>query len=160
MPAGYRKSTGNNGRLAANGRRARGGQDPLVVGAADSAAVSAALGTDPEAAAWMGWAWSRWIPAPETQLHRGEVGLYRLRQGRSAGLVYVGQGDIGQRVRAHLAKVSVSGHRQARWFAGNLQAPWVALPGMARINLLEHEADLIASHMCATGDSPRAQFLG
>jgi hypothetical protein len=31
---------------------------------------------------------------------------------------------------------------------------------MAKVNLLEHENDLIASHVCATGKPPLAQFLG
>jgi hypothetical protein len=37
---------------------------------------------------------------------------------------------------------------------------WVELPGMAKLNLLEHENNLIASHVSATGRAPRAQFLG
>jgi hypothetical protein len=160
MPAGYRKSTGNNSRLSVTGRRARGGRDPLAVHAVASATVSAALGTDPQAATWMNWAWSRWIPVWEPPLPRAEVGLYRIRQAGSADLVYIGQGNISQRIRAHLAKTRVSGHRQAKWFAGNLQASWVTLPGTATIHLLEHETDLIASHLCATGHAPRAQFLG
>jgi hypothetical protein len=31
---------------------------------------------------------------------------------------------------------------------------------MAKVNLLERETDLIASHVLATGRAPAAQFLG
>lgn len=65
MPAGYRKSTGNNAQLVASGRRLRGGPDPQVPIAVNSAPVSGELGTDPDAADWMDWAWSPWTPVSE-----------------------------------------------------------------------------------------------
>jgi len=160
MPAGYRKSTGNNARLVASGQRARGGRDPDAIAPSAPAAVSGVPGTDPEAASWMNWAWSPWIHVTEALGFQINGGLYRLRQPGSTGLVYVGQGSIPQRLRAHLAKTRVDGHRQASWFTGDLEASWVELPSMAKVHLLEHETDLIASHVLATGRAPAAQFLG
>lgn len=160
MPAGYRKSTGNNAQLAASGRRLRGGPDPQVPVAIKSAPVSGELGTDPEAADWMDWAWSPWTPVSEADQMVIGTGLYRLRRNGTSGLVYVGQGAIAGRLRSHLAKAIRQGHPQAPWFTGDLAASWVELPGMAMVNLLENENDLIASHVLAMGRAPRAQFLG
>jgi predicted oxidoreductase (fatty acid repression mutant protein) len=41
-----------------------------------------------------------------------------------------------------------------------VEASWIALPGLALVNLLEHENDLIAAHVPTTGHAPAAQFLG
>jgi hypothetical protein len=160
MPAVYRKSTGNNAQLAASGRRMRGGPDPLAPHAVNSAPVSGVLGTDPEVAGWMGWAWSPWMPVVEAAQMAVGTGLYRLCRTGASGLVYVGQGGIAGRLRSHWAKATRQGHPQAPWFTGDLAASWVELPGMAMVNLLENENDLIASHVLALGRAPWAQFLG
>jgi hypothetical protein len=160
MPAGYRKSTANNAQLVASGRRMRGGPDPQAPDAVNSAPVSGELGTDPDAAGWMGWAWSQWTPVVEAAQIAVGSGLYRLRRTGTPGLVYVGQGSIAGRLRSHLAKATRQGHPQAPWFTGELAASWVELPGMAMVNLLENENDLIASHVLAIGWAPWAQFLG
>jgi hypothetical protein len=52
------------------------------------------------------------------------------------------------------------GHRQGPSFSGDLEASWIALPGLAPVSLLEHENDLIAAHVLTTGHPPAAQFLG
>jgi hypothetical protein len=89
------------------------------------------------------------------------VGLYRPRRRESADLAYVGQGNnIIPRIRVHLRKQFVDGNRQTRWFSGNVEVSWVELPGVAKVNLLDHETDLVASHLLATGRRPWAQFLG
>jgi len=59
-----------------------------------------------------------------------------------------------------LAKARKSAHRQAAYFSGDVAASWVELPGIATLNLHEHENDLIAAHVLATGHAPPAQFLG
>jgi hypothetical protein len=160
MPVGYRKSTGNNAQLAASGRRMRGGPDPQAPDTVNSAPVSGELGTDPEAVGWMDWAWSPWTPVVEAAGMAAGTGLYRLRRTGTPGLLYVGQGGIAGRLRSHLAKATKQGHPQAHWFVGDMAASWVELPGMAMVNLLENENDLIASHVLATGRAPWAQFLG
>jgi hypothetical protein len=160
MPAGYRNSTGNNAHLVATGRRLRGGPDPQAPLMADSAPVAGEPGADPQAADWMSWPWSPWTPVLAAARLATGVGLYRLRCDGIAGLVYLGQGRAGARIRTHLAKAARQGHRQALHFSGDLAASWVALPGMATRNLLEHENDLIAAHVLSTGHVPTAQFLG
>ena len=108
----------------------------------------------------MNWTWTSWAAASVAcQLIIGP-GLYRIRGSRTAGLIYVGQGSVAPRLQAHLAKARIPGHRQAEYFSGDLEASWVALPGTATRNLLEHENDLIAAHVLATGRAPTAQFLG
>ena len=44
------------------------------------------------------------------------TGLYRVRSGHHAGLVYVGQGAIAPRIWAHAAKAITAGHRQGPYF--------------------------------------------
>jgi hypothetical protein len=160
MPAGYRISTGNNARLVAAGRRTRGGPDPATQAAAHSASVAGHPGGNPASADWMNWAWSAWVPIMEACRLATCMGLYRVRSKNQAVLVYVGQGNVALRLRTHRAKASRQGHRQGPYFAGDLAASWVALPDMPRLNLLEHENDLIAAHLLATGRAPTAQFLG
>lgn len=160
MPAGYRISSGNNARLAAAGRRFRGGPDPAVPAGPASVPVHGLPGDDPASADWMGWAWSPWAPISRARGSAAGTGLYRVRSSCHAGLVYVGQGAIAFRLRAHAAKALSVGHRQGPGFSGDLETSWLALPGLALVSLLEHENDLIAAHVLATGHAPAAQFLG
>jgi hypothetical protein len=67
---------------------------------------------------------------------------------------------IASRLRAHAAKALRAGHRQGLSFSGAAEASWIALPGLAPVSLLEHENDLIAARVLATGHPPAAQFLG
>ncbi len=53
MPAGYRMSSENNARLAAAGRRYRGGPDPAAPAGPASAPVHGLPGADPASADWM-----------------------------------------------------------------------------------------------------------
>jgi hypothetical protein len=139
MPAGYRISSGNNARLAAAGRRHRGGPDPAAPAGPASAPVNGLPGADPASAGWMNWAWSPWAPISRARRSAAGTGLYRVRSSCDAGLVYVGQGTIALRLRAHAAKALSAGHRQGPGFSGDLEASWVALPGLALVSLLEHE---------------------
>jgi hypothetical protein len=160
MPTGYRMSSGNNARLVASGRRARGGLDLGVPAMAASAPVAGRPGLDPQSADWMNWAWKPWTSASVACRVAKCTGLYRIRSNEAAGLIYVGLGRVAARLRSHLAKARKPGHRQAEYFSGELAASWVELPGMPTLNLLEHENDLIAAHVLAKGYAPAAQFLG
>ena len=134
--------------------------DPKASAAVDSVPVAGDPWTDPESAMWMNWAWSAWVPIRDACTAAAVVGLYRVRCNGLSGLVYAGQGSVASRLRAHLAKGVKEGHRQAPYFSGDLAASWVELPGVALLNRLEHENDLIAAHVLATGRPPSAQFLG
>ena len=160
MPAGYRISSGNNARLAAAGRRYHGGPDPAAMAGPASVPPRGLPGADPASAGWMGWAWSPWAPISRARGPAPGTGLYRVRSSCHAGLVYVGQGTIAPRLQAHAAKALTAGHRQGPYFPGAAEASWIALPGLAPVSLLEHENDLIAAHVLATGHAPAAQFLG
>jgi hypothetical protein len=159
MPPGYRASSANNARLVAAGGRVRGGPDPRAVDAPPSVPVGGDLQGDPQGRTWMGWPWADWVPAAAALLSAPGTGLYRLR-GSPAGLIYVGQGEVAKRVRAHLSKAVQPGHRQAESFAQNPEASWVELRGLPTVQLLEHGNDLISAHVLATGHAPAAQFLG
>jgi len=138
----------------------RGGPDPAAIAGPASVPPSGLPGADPASADWMGWAWSPWAPISQARRSAAGTGLYRVRSSCHAELVYVGQGTIAPRLRAHAAKALRAGHRQGLYFPGAAEASWVALPGLAAVSLLEHENDLIAAHVLATGHAPAAQFLG
>jgi hypothetical protein len=159
MAAGYRMSTGNNAQLVASGRRARGGPDPEAPAMVASAPAPRRPGPDPQSAEWMNWTWTPWTPVSVACRSAKGTGLYRIRDNGTAGLIYVGQGRVAARLQAHLAKARAPDHRQAEYFSGDLAASWVELPGTPALNLLEHENDLIAAHLLATGDGPAAQFF-
>jgi hypothetical protein len=159
MPAGFRSSTGNNARLVAAGRRARGGLDPDALPAAGSAPVHGDVRGDPTAATWMGWTWSPWAPVGDRSVTASGVGLYRLGLG-GPGLVYVGQGRLAARLKAHLTKVGMPAHRQSPHLAGYLEVSWVKFQHPRVVNMLEHENDLIAADMLSIECPPPAQFLG
>jgi hypothetical protein len=155
--SGYRLSSANNASLVAAGKRFRGGRDPVAPSSV-SAPVPGPLEGDVTSAAWLGLAWSDWSSIDTAAASTGN-GLYRLRSPGSDELLYVGQGRIGHRTRAHVAKRDVVGHRQAGHFAGELEASWVELDVDPRV-LLEFENDGIASHRLVRGSAPLAQFIG
>lgn len=159
IPAGYRGSSGNNSRLVAAGKRFRGGpvREPIAI--TTSVPVHGNLESDVLAPDWMGWRWSPWEAATHYSA-AAPLGLYRLMlKGGSAPLIYIGEGQIGSRIRAHLAKARNTGHRQAHFFSQTLDVSWVEVKGLA-VHRWEHENDLIASHVLTTGEPPVAQFLG
>lgn len=123
-----------------------------------SAPVPGPLYGDVIAAEWIGLDWSEWVPI-NAELGEPGVGLYRLRRHGADDLLYVGQGSIGTRLRAHRAKSRVAGHRQANLFAEDVEVSWVSLNVPARM-LLELQNDAIAGHRMNTASAPRGQFIG
>jgi hypothetical protein len=160
MPAGYRKSTGNNKRLVESGLRARGGLDQSAPLKEESVPVSGDLASDPQAPDWMGWDWSPWLPIADACKTATGTGLYRIGAGGTSGLTYIGQGLIASRLTAHMAKGLKHDHRQADYFSEALVASWVDIQTAPFVHRLEHENDLIAAHVLTTGWQPEAQFLG
>ena len=156
MPNGWVKSTGNNSALVARGGRRRGFADAAAIRAPDYPCCLDRTGP-PTSPAWAGLPWSAWHPLDQGL---AATGVYRVRHPGEERLVYVGQGRIGDRLRAHLAKAKSETHRQASGFAGAVEASWVRLPDLASSQLLEIECDLIASHVLTVGEPPAVQFLG
>ncbi|MFZ4434388.1 MAG: hypothetical protein ACOYOQ_14445 [Microthrixaceae bacterium] len=164
MPHGYRKSSGNNSRLAAAGRRFRGGPDPTVPDDQASVLVAGPLRSAPAASDWMGLSWSDWTPFGDTvgagAIPPGSRGVYRLRDSGSDELLYVGQGVIASRFAAHARSASTPGSTKNRLFGGEVEASWVQLDHLSVRCLLEVENDLIASHVLVFGRAPASQFAG
>jgi hypothetical protein len=105
--------------------------------------------------------WSPWIPATDPRtMPTGVAGLYRLRRCAADWLTYIGQGQVGGRMRRHLAKAQQPGHPQLAAFTGSLELSWVDLADLPRRTLLEYENHLIASQFLTQGQEPAAQFLG
>ncbi len=158
MPAGYRKSTGNNQRLVTAGQRRRGGPDPTAPGTEPSCPPTGPLDSNPTGDTWLGLRWSAWQPAVSAR-HLDRVGVYRIRQPDADVLTYIGQGRVGARVGTHLAKQR-GDNRQTAAFSGPLEVADAEPDNRTRRALLEIENDLIASHHLTTTRPPVAQFLG
>lgn len=162
MPVGYRMSSANNARLAAAGRRLRGGpcDESLPEHAAGIAPVGR-LDDDFDGDSWFGLSWTSWadLRGSPGSLDAAAIGLYRIRG--STGLAYIGEGRIGARLAAHARKL-VTSTQQGLVLAAEaplqysmcVDAPW------STRQRLELETDLIAAYALATGRPPAAQFLG
>lgn len=131
IPQGYQLSSGNNARLVAAGKRLRGGpttaqQDNWTAGVPPIGLLEG----EPQEARWCGHTWSDWLRLPDAagQLTPDALGLYRVRDPASPGLVYLGEGPSGsgsavtsaKRVKPRTAKLpsSVPG-----WSARGLSMP-------------------------------------
>jgi hypothetical protein len=165
MPAGFRKSSGNNRRLAETGRRFRGGMcntdEPHH---APGTPPAGTLTGDPADDGWCGHAWSTWLPLdlatalpPPTA-----TGLYRIRAAAGDGLLYIGEGLVSARLIAHWRKSRRPGYPQGDVFgsAGQLECSWVLNASWLSHQRLELECDLIGAHLLATANVPLAQFRG
>ncbi|WP_147444237.1 MULTISPECIES: hypothetical protein [Corallococcus] len=166
MPQGFRMSSPNNALLVSQGKRFRGG--PAVGSlACHSPGVPPAgpLEGPVESPSWCGHRWSPWIPLEEVDARAGSLldarGLYRIRGVGQQALLYVGEGNIANRLQVHAKKVLVAGHAQGVLFAAaeRLECSWVAGSWLDH-QRLELENDLIAAHVLLTGAPPAAQFLG
>jgi hypothetical protein len=160
MPYGYRMSSGNNARLVATGKRFRGGsvtvdEDAHRPGIPPLAPLTGEVDSD----TWGGHRWSSWTRAMPPAFRAGN-GLYRIR-GDASGLVYIGEGVVSQRLRAHLAKVT-TGSAQGNVLAASapLAFSWSLNEDWLRHQRLELETDLIAAHVLALHAVPTAQFIG
>ncbi|TAK27423.1 MAG: hypothetical protein EPO40_17545 [Myxococcaceae bacterium] len=161
MPKGYRMSSANNALIVAAGRRFRGtvidDDNPSHLAGVPPAGP---LDRSVTAEDWCGHWWTSWRLATAA-LEEPRAGLYRLRGHGRQGLVYVGEGVIVDRVRAHVAKMRAPGHAQGRVLAlvAPLEISWVE-GTWEHHQRLELENDLIAAHVLVEGRPPLAQFLG
>jgi len=163
--SGYSMSSANNSKLVLQGKRFRGGLTTQVgPNHLPSLAPVDHLTEDPQAHHWCGHQWSAWQPLASTiqQLSKGQSGLYRLRSSGSATLLYIGQGNLKDRLNAHQKKALQPYDAQSEVFATApaLQCSWVHNANWQPHQRLELENDLIASHLLMTETIPPAQFLG
>ena len=165
MPEGYRMSSDNNARLAASGRRFRGGKTDRVEHSHHSGvAPSSSLNAPSTGAHWLGLGWSEWksVGDVEAFVKPDDIGLYRIRSSDASILSYVGEGRIRDRIKAHLRKGADPEHPQYHFFGavGPLEFSYFVRPDLLRHQRLEVETDLIGSHVLGHGAVPLAQFLG
>ncbi len=163
MPAGYRMSSANNASLVAAGTRHRGGSiNELLSAHAPGIAPEGPLDHHVQADRWCGHHWGSWHPLNNQQLAAMQPGngLYRIR-GRDAQLVYIGEGNVRDRVRTHAAKLRhTSPQGKALAAAAPLEYSAVLNPDWLPHERLELETDLVAAHTIAFGAPPAAQFIG
>lgn len=165
MPVGYRMSSQNNAKIVEAGRRFRGGP----TSDADQSHIPgvppvAPFSRDVTAEDWCGHLWSPWMTVGQARgvLPASGTGLYRLRDAGRLGLLYIGEGRVGHRIRSHLRKVNIPGDPQGLFLAAadQIQASWVLNDAWLDHHRLELENDLIAAYVLATGDRPDMQYLG
>ena len=165
MPLGYEMPSGNNSKLKASGKLSRGvktaqrltchmsGRSPL--GGLDH------IVTD---SAWCGHCWTSWCSAEGiNELSNEAKGLYRIKAIDDESLLYIGEGKIKSRLKAHLDKINRPEDVQGQIFArSELQFSWVYTGEWKehKHQRLELENDLIAAHLLSRGSVPAAQFLG
>lgn len=160
MPDGYRMSTGNNANLVKRGVRSRGGYEGALLLREPGVEPLGELATDPMGAMWCGLSWAPWerLERAFSSLPAHTIGLYRIRHA-DHGLMYVGEGKIRDRLKAHRRKSQDSGNPQAAFFGlPGLQVSWVTGLWSSR-QRLELETDCIAAHVLKLGAQPKAQFL-
>jgi hypothetical protein len=155
MPCGWVKSSGNNRRLIAAGKRFRGyrmtDEEIAALPSDESVPPPTTLEGDARAADWLGLAWRDTDIDPPG---RGDVGVYRIATRTHGPLDYLGQGLIVSRWKSHadgwVTDLAAERTDMTAW-------GWVPLEISAR-QLLEVENDLIASHMVIFARPPAAQF--
>jgi hypothetical protein len=156
MPNGWVKSSANNGRLVAAGKRFHGFKDDSATRSKSQICI---LDENQQSLHlnWAGLQWSKW----SDQIPMNSVkGLYRISATQPQELIYIGEGKIRDRLSAHKKKSAIIGHRQSTLFSGLLNFSWVETSDLDSTQRQEWENDLIASHAITTGTFPRAQFIG
>jgi len=156
MPNGWTKSSSNDKFLANSGKRHRGKRDDSQI---RNSSMTSSLDRDrsPIDTNWGSLNWSTWNTQPPPEAFNG---IYKIRQSSQSTLVYIGEGIVSDRLRAHLKKGLNPHHRQFEFFSPNLEFSWVVTPDLVSSQRKELENDLIASHFLFTGLCPPAQFLG
>jgi hypothetical protein len=165
MPAGFRKSSGNNQRLARAGKRFRGGacntEEPHH---APGIPPVGPLTGGPQDAGWGGHSWSEWQPLGPATIPptATAAGLYRIRDAARSGLLYIGEGLVAARLLAHWRKTRTPGNPQGTVFGSAVrpECSWVLNAGWLPHQRLELECDLIGAHLLVAGTVPPAQFIG
>jgi len=166
MPPGFTRSSHNNVKLQRAGKVQRGGHsdsDPREYHA-PGIIPCGVLDVDCLGDAWCGIIWSPWVlPNKQLILSLGmQTGLYRLRRTTSGGLIYIGQGIVRDRLKAHQSKGLVPEHAQFSMFRDptSILVSWALNPEWLDHHRLELENDLISAHFIAFGCPPIAQFRG
>jgi hypothetical protein len=145
MPQGIKPSTGNDARLALTGKRYRGGptSESLACHLPGIAPLGPLTG-DPHAREWCGLGWTPWVKF-ERMRPFGETGLYRLRVTGLDPLVYLGQGQLAERLGA----IKPLDQMESSWVTNNQWHPH---------QRLELVTDLVGSHVLSTHTVPLWQF--
>jgi hypothetical protein len=79
-----------------------------------------------------------------------------------ATAVYIGEGRVPARIKAHLKKAKILDHRQGRLFSQKTKQSFSILETstLSKNQMLEQENVFIAHHLVQFGTTPTAQFLG
>jgi hypothetical protein len=159
MPNGWIKSSGNSSKLVMLGKRFKGYRDHNAIRTRSIPSILDVSNSSLDCS-WGNLQWSNWEEFPTALPLKSVIGLYRIRRPEAQMLSYVGQGKIHARLKAHSSKYGIEGHAQSREFAPGFLTSWVSVQVTHSRQLLELEADLIASHYIAFNVSPKAQFIG
>jgi hypothetical protein len=159
MPNGWIKSSGNSSKLVELGKRFKGYRDHDAFRTRSIPSILD-LSNSSLDCNWGNLQWSNWEEFPTALPPTSVIGLYRIRRPEAQMLSYVGQGKINARLKAHSSKSGINGHAQSHEFAPGFLTSWVSVQVTHSRQLLELEADLIASHYLAFNWYPTVQFIG
>ena len=93
---------------------------------------------------WCGLNWGAWVPVQHAQFVAGGAGLYRLRVPDCDSLIYIGQGKLRERLKAHRKH----SYLECSWIAGS----W------SYHRRLELVSDCVGAHVLETATIPLWQF--
>ena len=156
MPIGWTKSSGNSQHLVDSGKRFRGNRTSNT-SSQPSEPCRLDLIRNPIDADWAELKWSKWTTEiPSTR----SLGIYRIRETGQHSLLYIGEGYVSTRLKAHRRKSLDPTHSQHEFFSRDIEFSWIETQGFESVQRKEIENDLIASHNHTIGFCPLAQFLG
>jgi hypothetical protein len=166
MPTGYKMPSGNNSKLKALGKLTRGQKTEEHLSChINGISPMTSLDDNVTSFTWCGHKWSPWFDfSGIDNLSEASTGLYRIKSVNDHELLYIGEGKIKSRLKAHINKVNRPQDPQGRIFVhrDRLQLSWVNEGDWRghKHQRLELENDLIAAHILETRSVPKAQFLG
>jgi len=164
MPHGYKMSSGNNSGLIERGLRFRGGPtEQNQTNWLPSCPPVGQLDDDVTSTNWCGHTWSDWKRLEQVTSAQGDqLGFYRIRSAGASKLIYLGQGQIFSRLRAHLSKVgTITEQGEILSSASPLEASFARSSSSLPSHQMEElETDLIGTYGLKTGSIPEAQFIG
>ncbi|CAB4665849.1 unannotated protein [freshwater metagenome] len=159
MPNGWIKSSGNSSKLVQMGKRFKGYRNNDAIRTPSMPSILDLSNSSLECN-WGNLQWSNWEEFPISLPPHSVIGLYRIRRPEAQMLSYIGQGKILARLKAHSLKYGDDGHAQSHDFSPGFLTSWTSVQIIHSRQLLEMEADLIASHYITLNACPTAQFIG
>jgi hypothetical protein len=166
MPVGFSKSSGNNQKLVKSGKRFRGQRTSEILDCHEKGLPPLELignNNEKNFGKILNLNWSEWNSYDVYKdLTGSETGLYLFGSSDKDALLYIGEGKIRDRIKAHLKKGQRQDHNQYHFFKdyGVIKISFAINADLKSHHRLEIENDLIGAHIKKFNAIPEAQFIG